>query len=62
MENYRKLKIYTKYQARLYRGITTPEIKLAGKWLEKLGFNEGQTINIEQKKNKLIITIDKGQK
>ncbi|TPG34030.1 type I addiction module toxin, SymE family [Flavobacterium pectinovorum] len=35
---------------------------MKGKWLKKLGFKEGEMINIEQKKNKLIITIEKEQK
>lgn len=59
MSKSRKLKIHTKYQARAYRGITIPEIRLEGKWLDELGFKQGQIINIEQEKNKLIITIDK---
>lgn len=60
--NSRKLKIHTKYQARTYGGTTIPEIRLEGKWLEKLGFRKGQIVNIKQKKNKLTITIDKEQK
>ncbi|CAD0005213.1 SymE family type I addiction module toxin [Flavobacterium salmonis] len=62
MANSRKLKIHTKYQARTYGSTTIPEIRLEGKWLEKLGFRKGQIVNIEQKKNKLTITIDKEQK
>lgn len=59
MSKSRKLKIHTKYQTKTYRGITIPEIRLEGKWLDELGFKQGQIINIEQEKNKLIITIDK---
>lgn len=63
MANSRKLKIHTKHQARAYGATTTiPEIRLEGKWLDKLGFKQGETVNIEQKKNKLTITVDKGQK
>lgn len=63
MANLRKLKIHTKHQARAYRTtITIPEIRLEGKWLDKLGFKEGQTVNIVEEKNKLIITIDKTNK
>jgi len=63
MENSRKLKIHTKFQARAYGATTTiPEIRLEGKWLEKLGFKQGQTVHIQEKKNKLTITIDKGNK
>ncbi|TYP92976.1 toxic protein SymE [Sphingobacterium allocomposti] len=63
MTNSRKLKIHTKHQARAYGMTTTiPEIRLEGKWLDRLGFKEGQTVNIEEKKNKLTITIDKANK
>lgn len=63
MANSRKLKIHTKHQPRAYGTTTTiPEIRLEGKWLDKLGFKEGQTVNIEEKKNKLTITIDKANK
>ncbi|MEN2400113.1 SymE family type I addiction module toxin [Flavobacterium sp. MC2016-06] len=53
--------MHKKYQARAYSGITIPEIILKGKWLDKLGFKEGQTVIIKQQKNKLTITIDKVQ-
>lgn len=62
MSKSRKLKIYAKSQARAYCWITIPEIRLEDKWLDKLGFKQGQTVIIEQKKNKLTITIDNGQK
>jgi toxic protein SymE len=62
MEKLRKKKIYTKFRSRTYDSILIPEIRLEGKWLEKLGFIQGQTVSIEQKKNKLTITIDKGHK
>ncbi|WP_261509888.1 type I toxin-antitoxin system SymE family toxin [Chryseobacterium paludis] len=58
MANLRKLKIYRKYQARSYGLTTIPEIRLKGKWLEKLGFKEGKSISIELKKNKLTITLN----
>jgi toxic protein SymE len=63
MANSRKLKVYSKYQARAYgKAATIPEIRLLGKWLDRLGFKEGQMVTIDQKKNKLIITVDKEQK
>ena len=62
MKNFRKLKIHPKYQKRTYKGITIPSIKLEGKWLEKLGFKKGKNVIIEQKKNKLIVTIEKEKK
>lgn len=61
MTNSRRLKIHTRYQTSTYKMIMVPEIRLTGKWLDKLGFKKGQMVNIEQKKNKLTITIDKDQ-
>lgn len=58
----RKLKIHAKSQARAYSWITIPEIRLEGKWLDKLGFKQGKRVTIEPKRNKLIITVEKGQK
>ncbi len=57
---FRKLKIHTKHRARRFDETTIPEIRLEGKWLDKLGFKQGQTIKIEQELNRLIITIDDG--
>ena len=62
MNQFRKLKIHSKFRTRRWDNTTVPEIRLEGKWLERLGFKEGQIVNIEQKKNKLTITIYKGQK
>lgn len=62
MTKTRKLKIHTKYQSRVRYWIKIPEIRLEGKWLDKLGFKQGQIIIIEQQKNKLTITIDNSQK
>lgn len=58
MKNLRKLKIHSKYQKRTYKDITIPEIRLEGKWLEKLGFKQNHTIIVEEMKNKLIITVE----
>lgn len=63
MPKARKLKIHSKYQSRRWgRGVSIPEIRLEGKWLDELGFKKGQTIIIEQEQNKLTITLDNGQK
>jgi len=62
MNQFRKLKIHSKFRTRRWDNTTVPEIRLEGKWLERLGFKEEQIVNIEQKKNKLTITIHKGQK
>ncbi|GAA3777456.1 SymE family type I addiction module toxin [Flavobacterium ginsengiterrae] len=58
MTTIRKLKIHSKYQKRTYKDITIPEIRLEGKWLEKLGFKQNHTIIVEEMKNKLIITVE----
>ncbi|SEM35818.1 Toxin SymE, type I toxin-antitoxin system [Chryseobacterium taichungense] len=59
MMNSRRIKINTTYQKSSNRMITVSEIRLKGKWLEKLGFEKGKTINIKQNKNKLTITVAK---
>jgi len=59
MSKFRKLKIHTKYQARRFGEVKIPEIRLEGKWLDELGFKQGQTVTIELADNKLTITIDK---
>ena len=33
-----------------------PEIRLEGKWLEELGFNVGEEVQIKMQRKKLIIT------
>jgi len=55
----RKHKVYSKVRSRSYDIITIPEIRLEGKWLDRLGFKEGKQINIDQQKNKLTITLIK---
>lgn len=55
----RKLKIYQKFRSRTWDQTTVPEIRLEGKWLEALGFEEGKEINVKQQKNKLTITLVK---
>ncbi|WP_228407824.1 SymE family type I addiction module toxin [Chryseobacterium sp. OV279] len=62
MINSRRLKIYTRYQTGTYKITTVSETRLKGKWLDKIGFKEGQMVNIEEKKNKLTITLDKRKK
>ena len=39
-----------------------PEIRLEGKWLEALGFKQGQTVKIKQQKNKSTNTVVNEQK
>jgi toxic protein SymE len=57
MNRFRKLKIHRKFRARAWDYITVPEIRLEGKWLEQLGFEQGNEVIIEQKKYKLTITV-----
>ena len=59
MSDFRKLKIHTKHQKRSWKDITVPEIRLEGKWLAELGFEEGEHVQIEQLKRKLVITMNK---
>ena len=55
MENkqIRKLKVYSQGQGNKWN---IPTIILKGEWLEKLGFECGDEIEISSGKNKLIIT------
>lgn len=60
--NFRKLKILSKFQRREWNHVTVPEIKLEGKWLEKLGFEIGGEVMVKQQKGKLTITPKKVEK
>ena len=58
--NFRKLKILSKGQRRTYGNyVHVPEIKLEGKWLQKLGFELGGEVMVKQQKGKLTITPKK---
>jgi toxic protein SymE len=58
LSKFRILKIYSKFRYRRWgNNYTVPEIRLEGQWLEQLGFEQGNEVLIEQKNNKLIITI-----
>ncbi|WP_420385698.1 SymE family type I addiction module toxin [Roseivirga sp.] len=57
MSHIRILKIQSKYRNRRWDITTVPEIRLEGKWLEELGFLEGEQIHIEQHYQKLTITL-----
>jgi len=58
----KKIKIQPKYRERTYDQIIVPEIKMEGKWLEKLGFKLGRHIQVEWKQKKLIITPIENEK
>ena len=63
----RKLKVYYGHQKGKSEGgygvrsdeITVPTIILKGKWLEELGFDIGEKIDISCKKGRLTISVDK---
>lgn len=57
MKKTRKLKIQPKTVSRTFKYVVVPEILLKGKWLEEAGFKPGQNVQIEQRKNKLVITL-----
>ncbi|MEN2398974.1 SymE family type I addiction module toxin [Flavobacterium sp. MC2016-06] len=55
----RRLKIQPKHIARSYnRYVVFPEIRLCGKWLQDIGFNQGNFVTIEHQENKIIITAN----
>ncbi len=57
----RRLKVYYKYFHRVnswQRLVMYPEIRLCGKWLQDIGFEHGQTINVRQERNKITITVN----
>jgi len=53
----RKLKITPKYFTRKWKDAKFPEIRLAGKWLEELGFICGKSVNVITENNRLIIEV-----
>ncbi len=57
----RKLKIHTRYRAKKYGHTTIPEIRLVGRWLQKLGFEHGQTIKVTPSMHCLVIELDHSQ-
>ncbi len=58
----RKLKIHSKFRIRRWDNTTVPEIRLEGRWLEEVGFKEGERVKIQVEQNKLTITLDHRQK
>lgn len=57
LEKLRKKKVYAKFHKRRYDLQLVPEIRLEGKWLEKLGFVQGVEIVIQQEQNRLVIMV-----
>lgn len=52
----RKLKIVPKYFTRRWQDAVFPEIRLAGKWLQDMGFKCGNFVVITQGENSITIT------
>jgi len=55
MNLFRKLKIHSKFRTRRWDNTTVPEIRLEGRWLEEVGFKEGERVKIQVEKSKLTI-------
>lgn len=53
----KKIKIQPKLRRRTYDEIWIPEIRIEGKWLEKLGFALQGHVKVESEQKKLIITM-----
>lgn len=60
MNRFRKLKIHSKFRTRRWDNTTVPEIRLEGRWLEEVGFKQGQNVKILVEENKLTIIVDNG--
>lgn len=55
----KQLKVLPKYFDRAYHQFAVfPEIRLAGKWLQDIGFTCGQHVTVQQEKNKITITVE----
>lgn len=53
----RKLTISSSYRKRIWKKpIFSPKITISGKWLQELGFEIGDKINVQTINNQLIIT------
>ena len=59
MNRFRKLKIHSKFRPRRWDYTTVPEIRLEGRWLADLGFEEGSEVRVEQERRRLVITVHK---
>ena len=58
MATNRKLKILPKYFPRVWQEAVFPEIRLAGKWLQDMGFTCGKKVDVVYEKNKITITLE----
>ena len=51
----RKIKIYPKCVSRSYGIVVVPEIRLSGRWVERMNFKVGQHIEITYEENIIFI-------
>ena len=51
----RTLRVYKKYFPRFRGYFISPEIRLCGKWLQKLGFNCGQNVTVIHEVNRILL-------
>ena len=57
MSSFRILKVYRKFQRRRWDHKVVPEIRLEGDWLQDLGFEIGDAIEVLQEKHQLTIKL-----
>lgn len=57
MPSFRILKVYRKFQRRRWDHKAVPEIRLEGDWLKDLGFEIGDSIEVQQEKHQLTIKL-----
>ncbi|WP_136467889.1 SymE family type I addiction module toxin [Flagellimonas onchidii] len=58
MKKPRKLKIHGKFRRRRWDHTTVPEIRLEGRWLEELGFEQGKTVKVIQENRVLVLILE----
>ncbi|RYG41579.1 MAG: type I addiction module toxin, SymE family [Chitinophagaceae bacterium] len=56
LEKIKRLKIQPLIRCTRWESTTVPEIRLSGAWLEKLGFNCGERVEVRMSEGKLVIT------
>ena len=56
--NVKVLTVYSAYRAGSPRYHTVPRINIEGKWLKKIGFEEGEKIAVRVEEKKLTIVVD----
>jgi len=53
--NKRNLKIQPKHRFNRWSTSIVPELRLCGKWLKEIGFNENQRVEVHTEQNLIII-------